>query len=50
MIPPLHAGGVQEAMTAPPPIPKAEAVPRPYSIEAMVEAIVRLTYSPSKDL
>jgi hypothetical protein len=30
--------------------PKAEAVPRPYSIETMVEAIVRLTYSPSKDL
>ena len=30
--------------------PKAEVVPRPYSIEAMVEAIVRLTYSPSSDL
>jgi len=25
-------------------------LPRPYSIEALVETVVRLTYSPSSDL
>jgi DNA-binding response OmpR family regulator len=30
--------------------PRAELLPRPYSIEALVEAVVRLTYSPSSDL
>ncbi|MDQ6801998.1 MAG: response regulator [Acidobacteriota bacterium] len=29
---------------------RTESVPRPYSVEALVEAIVRLTYSPSSDL
>jgi CheY-like chemotaxis protein len=30
--------------------PRTELLPRPYSIEALVEAVVRLTYSPSSDL
>jgi CheY-like chemotaxis protein len=30
--------------------PRAELLSRPYSIEALVEAVVRLTYSPSSDL
>jgi DNA-binding response OmpR family regulator len=29
---------------------RAELLPRPYSIEALVETVVRLTYSPSSDL
>lgn len=30
--------------------PRTELLPRPYSIAALVESVVRLTYSPSKDL